>query len=444
MKKIIVIVLVLVFLLISVVVSFKSGTLDVNALGKSQAPTATATPQPGSTPVKAGGQVVAEAKVVPIRSASLSMAANGIAAEAPVLEGSRVEAGDLLVRLANARQKAAVAQAFAEVQRRQANLDELKAGSRPQELDQAHASLAAAQAQLAKVKEPAKAEDLAAAQAELAAAQADLKDLKDGVTQDDKTVAVADLRKAENALRAAQTEYDKIKWDNGAGARPESVALQNATVERERALAGYDKAVGPAKAKDTAAAQSRVASAQAKLTQLKRGAGQAEIDSATAEVNRTQAQLALLEAGQRPEVIAAAEADVAAAIASLAQAQADLADTELRAPFGGVVSAMDVKVGEQVAAGAPLVQLADTSVWQVQTKDLTELQIVRVKEGDPVEVTVDALPGLRLTGHVNRIKPLGETRQGDVVYDALVDLDQQDPQLRWNMTTAVTIKSEAE
>jgi HlyD family secretion protein len=442
MKKVIVIVLVLVFLLISVIVSFKSGTLDVNALGKDQAQAATATPQPGSTPVKAGGQVVAEAKVVPIRSASLSMAANGIAAEVAVAEGARVGAGDVLVRLSNARQKAAVAQAVAEVQRRQANLDELRAGSRSQELDQARASLAAAQAQLAKVKEPAKAEDLAAAQAELAAAQAEMKDLKDGATLDDKTVAAADLRKAENALRLAQTAYDKVKWDDGIGARPESVTLQSATVDHERALAAYNQAVGPAKAKDIAGAQSRVSAAQAKLTQLKRGATPAEIDSATAEVNRTQAQLALLEAGQRPESIAASEADLAAAKALLAQAASDLADTELRAPFAGEVSAVNVRVGEQVAGGTPVVQLADTSTWQVETKDLTELQIVRVKEGDPVEVTVDALPDLVLNGRVARIKPLGDNRQGDIVYDVLVDLDQQDPRLRWNMTTAVTVKGE--
>ena len=59
-----------------------------------------------------------------------------------------------------------------------------------------------------------------------------------------------------------------------------------------------------------------------------------------------------------------------------------------------------------------------------------------------MEVTVDALPDLVLNGRVARIKPLGDNRQGDIVYDVLVDLDQQDPRLRWNMTTAVTVKGE--
>ena len=97
MKKIIAAVLVLAFLMVSVFVAFRSGTLDVSARASEQAQAATA--PPASTPVRAGGQVVAEAKVVPIRSAALSMAANGIAAEVAVAEGSRVGAGDVLVRL---------------------------------------------------------------------------------------------------------------------------------------------------------------------------------------------------------------------------------------------------------------------------------------------------------------------------------------------------------
>ena len=96
-----------------------------------------------------------------------------------------------------------------------------------------------------------------------------------------------------------------------------------------------------------------MAQAQARVAELRRGATQAEIDAANAEVTRSQAQLALLEAGQRPESIAASEADLAAAKALLAQAASDLADTELRAPFAREISAVNVKVGEQVPGRRP-------------------------------------------------------------------------------------------
>ena len=79
-------------------------------------------------------------------------------------------------------------------------------------------------------------------------------------------------------------------------------------------------------------------------------------------------------------------------------------------------------------------QLADLATLQVETDDLTELNVVRVQEGAPATVTFDALPGLTLTGKVVRIKPLGENKQGDMTYTVVIQPDQLDDRLRWNMT----------
>ena len=38
------------------------------------------------------------------------------------------------------------------------------------------------------------------------------------------------------------------------------------------------------------------------------------------------------------------------------------------------------------------VQLADTSAWQLETDDLTELDVVGIDAGDPVRFTLDAIP----------------------------------------------------
>ena len=100
----------------------------------------------------------------------------------------------------------------------------------------------------------------------------------------------------------------------------------------------------------------------------------------------------LVEAGARSETIAAAEAEVAAAEAGLEQARVALAETELKAPLAGTVASLEVKEGEQVVPGSPVVVLADLSAWQIETDDLTELNIVRIREGDPVKISVDAIP----------------------------------------------------
>jgi HlyD family secretion protein len=166
-----------------------------------------------------------------------------------------------------------------------------------------------------------------------------------------------------------------------------------------------------------------------------------DIAAAEAEVRRAEAELALRIAGTRPEVVEAAEADLTEAATALMQRQVELADTELRAPFAGAVASLDLEVGEQVVAGTPLVQLADISEWRIDTDDLTEINVVYVREGDRVRITVDALPDLELEGTVERIKPLGENKQGDITYTATIRPDSHDERLRWNMTASVEIQT---
>ena len=83
--------------------------------------------------------------------------------------------------------------------------------------------------------------------------------------------------------------------------------------------------------------------------------------------------------------------------------------------------------------------LADLRSWQVETDDLTELDVVGVLEGDEVSLTFDAIPDLELPGHVLRVKPLGEEKLGDVTYTVVVVPDEQDPRLKWGMTAVVTL-----
>jgi HlyD family secretion protein len=389
--------------------------------------------------VKAPNQIIAEAKVVPVRHAALSLPAGGVVAQVAVAEGESVQAGQVLVRVEAAQQAAAVAQAEAGLRRAQAQLDGLKAGPRPQEIAAAQAAVEGAQAQLAKITQSARPEEISAAEAALASAQASLNKVLKGPEEDEITVAAADLRRTEVALQQAQWAYDQIAYAANVGASPEAAKLEQATLDYKTAQARYHLAVrGPTDA-DVAAAKAQLALAEAALASLK-GAREADVAAAQAEIHRAQAQLELLQAGARPEEVAAAEAEVAAAEATLAQAQAALTQTELRAPFGGTVAALDARVGEEAAAGAPLVRLADFTAWQVETDDLTELSVVQVKESAPVTITVDAITDLELPGHVLRVKGLGEDKQGDMTYTVIVQPDRPDERLRWNMTAAVFIE----
>lgn len=120
-----------------------------------------------------------------------------------------------------------------------------------------------------------------------------------------------------------------------------------------------------------------------------------------------------------------------------AGARAALANAEVRAPFPGIITDLSLKVGEFAASGNPVVTIADTSNWVVKTTDLTEIDVVKIKEGQPVTITLDAIPGVEFKGNVLSIGQNYSESQGDVVYEVTVLLTDVDPSMRWGMTAEV-------
>lgn len=120
-----------------------------------------------------------------------------------------------------------------------------------------------------------------------------------------------------------------------------------------------------------------------------------------------------------------------------AGARAALANAEVRAPFAGVITDLNLKVGEFAASGQPVVTIADTSNWVVKTTDLTEIDVVNITEGQAVTVRLDAIPDAELQGHVLSVGQNFTENQGDVVYEVIVLLTDSDPAMRWGMTAEV-------
>ena len=82
----------------------------------------------------------------------------------------------------------------------------------------------------------------------------------------------------------------------------------------------------------------------------------------------------------------------------------------------------------------------DLSQLQIETTDLGEADVARVREGQSVQVTFDALPGKTFAGTVKRIAPMSTPGQSGVNYAVLVTLNEADPALRWGMTAFVDIQ----
>jgi multidrug resistance efflux pump len=120
--------------------------------------------------------------------------------------------------------------------------------------------------------------------------------------------------------------------------------------------------------------------------------------------------------------------------ARLQAAKARLAAFSVIAPFNGVVAKLDAKTGSSIKAGETAVTVADLSEWLVETTDLTEMEVVKLNEGQPVLVTFDALPDVELNGEIRSIAQNYTENQGDVVYKVAIVLRETHPALRWGMT----------
>ena len=79
----------------------------------------------------------------------------------------------------------------------------------------------------------------------------------------------------------------------------------------------------------------------------------------------------------------------------------------------------------------------------METTDLDEWSAVDVEVGQRVRITINALEDRVLTGRVTAIAPRGKVLDtGDTAYTVTVLLDQQDPDVRWGMTTKVEFLEE--
>lgn len=121
-----------------------------------------------------------------------------------------------------------------------------------------------------------------------------------------------------------------------------------------------------------------------------------------------------------------------------AGARGALADAEVRAPFDGTITKLDLKPGEYVAAGKPVATLGDLSGWIVKTTNLTEIDVVSIHPDQRVSVVLDALPSRDFRGMVTQIDQSYSVRQGDIVYEVTILLADKSPEMRWGLTAQVT------
>ncbi len=324
----------------------------------------------------------------------------GRVAKVHVREGDRVKPGQLLVELERDELEARKAEAAAVVAQSQATLDQLLAGSRPEEIARARSAAEAAQQTLAGVKTWPRPEEVAQAKAEVAAAEAEL------------AYAEAQYRRFDDLFR------------DGAVAAAE---LDNARSRRD-------------------ADRAKVASLRERLRTLETGSRPEDVGTAEGRFKEADAGRRLVEKGPREEEIRQARAARQAARARLQVIETQLAETVIAAPADAVVEVFDIRPGTLVAATKPLATLIEPDLW-VRVY-VPESQIGRLRLGQEVAVRVDSFPGRRFRGVVEQVNRKAEFTPRNVqtpeervnqVFGVKVRLENPEGLLRAGMAADVTL-----
>ena len=126
---------------------------------------------------------------------------------------------------------------------------------------------------------------------------------------------------------------------------------------------------------------------------------------------------------------------------TLDTAHAELIQTELVAPFAATVISIEVQPGEFVQPGQVVLVLAKLDNLQVETTDLSELNVATIRIGQSATVYVEALDQ-EFQGTVTAISPISDTIGGDVVFKVTIQLHEQPKELLWGMSADVEIQTE--
>jgi HlyD family secretion protein len=278
---------------------------------------------------------------------------------------------------------------------------------------QAEQSLKSAELALAQLKAPPRPQDIAAAEANLKLAKAQVYAASVGSSAEAVQIAYLNLRLAQTALDQTHRAMDDF--------------VQQGKYAEKKALEGQE---------EQQVEQARIANLRYQAAQELPNPNKAAAQMAGVE--QAQAALDKLKGGPSEDDIRIAELQVSQAQAALELAQNNLEDAQITASWDGVVAAVNLRAGEPAAGGLPAIVITDVSRYHLNVS-VDEVDIARVASGQPVTVTLDALPDLSFSGQVERIAPAATVNAGVVSYAVRIALDAADARVRAGMTATADI-----
>lgn len=377
------------------------------------------------------------------QTAYLVWQTSGTVAEVQVGVGGEVAKDDVLASLAQTSLSQQVILAQADLVTAQRALDDLMNS----QIQQAQALQAVEQAEQALEDAQNPALTQARAQEAIATAQKAVENAERvyRYSQTPASQSVIDEAQAQVTIAKDRLDRAQERFAPYAGRPEDNLTRAQLQSELSAAQQQYDAAVrrlnsmqGIASVTDQAVAQANLISAQAQLEQAKRdyervkdGTNLADIALLEAQLGDARREWERVKDGPDPNDILAAEARRDAIQATLNMAR-------LAAPFSGTITVVDSKPGDQVSPGTTGFRLDDLSHLLIDVQ-VSEVDINRIRLGQKVTMTFDAIQDKVYNGQVAEVDLVGNINQGVVDFNVTVELTDADESVKTGMTAAVNI-----
>ena len=409
--------------------------------------TKAATPTSGQTATVALGNLVATVagagNITSHAAVNLSFGTTGVVTKVNVQVGDRVVAGQVLAQLDTSNLQLQLQNAQVNLKIAQDNLAKAQNPNSAQDIATARSQVDAAQANYNTLAAGASSADIAAAQGAVVSAQAAYNAAVQsaGTSNSQLEAAAAAVQKAQVAVQVAQAAYDKIANNPQIAMTSQAATLQGATIDYNTAKANYDSlaaTTGSSATSQVQAARSQVDQAQANLAKLRNQVTPDAITAAKATVDQAKNNLEKLLAGSDVNTLDIALNGVDQADIAVKQAQLALQQAEIVAPFDSVVTVLNLIIGQSAASASTQVQVADLEHLEIVV-NMAEVDIPTIKVGQPIQITLDALPNLTLQGKVIEMAPAGTLTQGVVNYPVTVSIDNPPDTVKAGMTASLNV-----
>jgi HlyD family secretion protein len=401
--------------------------------------------------VSGSGRIKALGTIRPAQQLNLSFTTSGPIETIGVELGSPVKANDVVAQLDTSELILSLQEAQANVVTQQALLRQAITENEKQ-IPQAEINLQAKTLQLEKAR--LEGPDAAVAIAQTNLNQLDL-EIDQSKAQDplpDVAAAEAEVRRTEVVYGQAKEDYERVlnqHWRTQEELDPYGLALAQAEADLKKAQAALAASQNSQQAHglgvdvlDTQKEKAKIEldrqlnnrqSYQVTLAMLA-----AEVEAAQLELNALRAQRADYQ-DQTDKTVTQAEARLRQAQLAVKRLERQVQDAALHAPFNGIISAVYLHRGEWAQAGAPVVEIIDTGRWRVETKNVSELDIARIKIGQEAIVRVMAFKNEAIKGKVLTISPGAVVQQGDTTYTLVIELEDTRLNLLPGMNAQVEI-----